>query len=175
MTNKSQPDRQYDRQWSEFRSDIDEMLDQHRPQRSVASEKEWLEPIYAWARNHMPDESRLVRIIAKQEVDRREGIATKQANHLLRDYMHGRAPLSWALVGPKPMRVGKLRVRLDVATPKEVEDGARQLLIEGQQVFDEVAILVACLEELAEEARQKGYLTVALIGDKPPHTQTDAA
>lgn len=172
---EQQPDREYDRQWSEFRSEIDKMLDQSRPQRVAAAEKEWLEPIYSWARNHMPDESRLVRIIAKREVDRREGIATKHANNLLRDYMHGRAPLSWSMVGPKPIRVGRLRIRLDVATPKEVEDGARQLLSEGQQVFDEVAMLVRCLEELAEEARQKGYLTVALVGDKPPHAQSEAA
>jgi hypothetical protein len=175
MNDEQPPDDETGMLLTEFRHQIDVRLDRHRPERVSAGEKDWREPIYAWARNHMPDESHLVRRIAKQEVDGREMQATKRANNLLRDYMHGRAPLSWSLVGPLPVRVGKLRIRLDVATPKEVEDAARELLTVGQATFDEVAVLVKCLEELADEARQKGYLTVALIGDKPPHSQEDAA
>jgi len=175
MTDKKPPEDENEMLLTEFRREIDSRLDQARPERVSAGEKEWREPIYAWARNHMPDESHLVRRIAKQEVDGRETQATKRGNNLLRDYMHGRAPLAWSMVGPKPVCVGKLRIRLDVATPKEVEDAARELLVSGQQTFDEVAVLVRCLEEIAEEARQKGYLTVALIGDKPPHAQEDAA
>jgi len=160
---------------SEFRREIDNRLDRYRPQRVAAGEKDWREPVYAWARNHMPDETHLVRRIAKQEVDNRETQATKRGNKLLRDYMHGRSPLSWAMVGPLPVVVGRLRIRLDVATPKEVEDAARELLVTGQAIFDEVALLASCLEELAEEARQKGYLTVAKIGDKPPRVQDEVA
>lgn len=156
--------------WQEFRRQIDRRLDSRRPDRAGVGEKEWREPIYAWARNHMPDESNLVRRIAEREVDHREGIATKRGNNLLRDWMHGRGPLSWSLVGPLPVRVGRLRIRLDVATPVEVEDASRELLAAGQATYDEVALLCQGLNELAKQARQKAYLTVALIGDLPPRS-----
>ncbi len=168
------PDDESKDMWASFRAQIDARLDASRPQRCSATEREWREPIYAWARNHMPDETQLVRRIAQREVDSREGIATKRGNIFIRDYMHGRVPLSWSLVGPLPVRVGKLRIRLDVATPKEVEDAARELVAAGQAILDEVALLAEGLTELAEEARAKGFLTVALIGDKPPKLQQEA-
>lgn len=154
--------------WQEFRSEIDKRLDARRPERVSVTERDWRQPVYAWARNHMPDETNLVRRIAEREVDRRESEATKRGNNLIRDYMHGRAPLSWQLVGPLPIKVDKLRIRLNVATAAEVEDAARELRAAGKQVFDEVNLLCDGLLLLAREARERGVIAVSLIGDQPP-------
>lgn len=169
------PGKENKKLWAEFRKEISQRLDAIRPERIGTGENEWREPVYAWARNHMPDETHLVRRIAQREVDTQERVSSRRGNNLIRDYLHGRAPLSWALVGPLPIKVGDLRIRLDVATPKEAEDAARELTADAAQVYDEVVLLANGLNEIAREARRKGYLTIALIGDKPPHSQAEAA
>ena len=156
--------------WEEFRREVDRRLDAVRPERASVGQKDWREPVYGWARNHLPDESNLVRRIAEREVDHREGEATKRGNGFIREWMHGRGPLSWELVGPLPVKVGKLRIRLDVATAIEVEDAARELLSQGKATFDEVVLLADGLFDLSRQAREKGCVTVALIGDQPPRS-----
>jgi hypothetical protein len=154
--------------WKFFHRQIDERLDAIRPKRAGVGETEWREPVYAWARQHMPDESNLVRNIAKSEVDRREGAATKRGNKLLRDYAKGIIPLSWAMFGPMPIKVDRtLRVRLDAATPDDVDDAARELRSDAKRVFDEVTILADGMEDLARMARRRGLPFVASLGDLP--------
>ena len=113
--------RRDDKAWAEFRAEINRQLNERRPERIGIGETEWREPVYAWARNHMPDESHLIRHIAKREVDRCETEATKKGNKLIREWMRGLLPLDWSLVGPYPVKVGEVRVRLDVATPEDVD------------------------------------------------------
>jgi hypothetical protein len=157
--------------WQEFRHEIDLRLDARRPERAGVSEKEWREPVYGWARNHLPDELNIVRRIAEREVDLRERQATRRGNDYIRAWMHGRMPLSWQLVGPLPIKVGKLRIRLDIATASEVEDAARELRANAKAVYDEVLLLCDGLLDIGRQARQKGCVAVALIGDQPPRSE----
>jgi hypothetical protein len=160
-----------DLMWQEFRQEIDRRLDARRPERAGVSEKKWREPVYGWARNHLPDESNIVRRVAEREVDQRERQATRRGNDLIRAWMHGRMPLAWSLVGPLPVKVGRLRIRLDVATASEVEDAARELQANGKAVYDEVLLLCDGLRDIGRQARQQGYVAVALIGDQPPKSE----
>jgi hypothetical protein len=159
------------RAWAEFWAEIDRQLNERRPERIGIGETDWREPVYAWARAHMPDETHLVRHIAKREVDNREKEATRKGNNLVRDWMHGRMPLDWSLVGPYPVIVNKVRVRLDVATPDDVEAAALELQTKGRQVFDEVLLLVEGLRFLADQAREAGHVVVAALGNLPPREQ----
>lgn len=156
--------------WVEYRHEIDRRLDAVRPERCGANEKDWREPIYGWARNHIPDESNLVRRFAEKEVNNRERIATTRGNKLLRGWLHGRVRLAWRFLGPLPVVVGKVRIRLDAATPDDLEDAARELEERGRLVFNEVLLLVGGLRDLARAARRQGLLTVSLIGDLAPCT-----
>jgi hypothetical protein len=160
--------------WGPFRAEIARRLNELRPERITMGETDWREPVYAWARNHMPDESHLVRHVAKREVDRQEREATKRGNDLIRDYGHGRMPLEWSLVGPYPVNVDKVRVRLDVATPDDIDAATVELLAKGRQTFEEVMLLVETLRYLAQRARSEGHATVAAIGDLPAREQESA-
>lgn len=161
--------------WKEFHREIDRRLDDRRPKRASVGEKEWREPIYGWARNHIPDETNLVRVFAEQIVDRREGEATKRGNEHLRRWMHGQMPLTWADVGPLPIKVEKLRIRLDAATPDDMEDAANQVQAEGAKTWQEILLLADTMRDLARQARHAGYVTVARLGDLPPREDAEAA
>lgn len=155
-----------DTSWKQFHADIDEQLNQRRPDRVGSSEKDWREPVYAWARNHMPDETHLVRVVAQREVDRREQEATKKGYRIIRQYADGQAPLSWEIIGPYPIIVDGLRIRLDAATPDDIEDACRELEATAKKSYDQVIVLVNCFRDLARSARRAGYATVAQIGDQ---------
>jgi len=154
--------------WEEYRRQIDRRLDEIRPGRIGASDRAWRERVYGWARNHIPDETTIVKRFAEAEVDRREAQATKRANKVLRAWLHGQAPLSWEILGPLPIRVGNVRVRLDHATPEDVDDAARELARQGLATYQEVVLLVEGLRALAREARRGGHANVAQLGDQPP-------
>lgn len=154
--------------WKEFRRGIDEKLDRHRPNRAGVGETKWREPVYTWARNHMPDETHLVRNVAKQEVDRREGLATKRGNKHVRAWMKGQAPLSWLLLGALPIKVGEIRVRADAATPEDLEESARAVRESALGNYNEEVLLATGFDEIAKRARQSGFDTAADIGDQPP-------
>ncbi len=156
--------------WAEFRHEIDRKLDELRPERGSQSEKEWRAPVYGWARNHIPDESNLVRYFAEAEVDRREGLATKRGNLLLRRWAKGQMPLFWVDLGPLPVVVEKVRIRLDAVTPDDIEDAARELEHQGKATYDEVLLLVDGMRDLGRNARRKGLSVVALLGDLKPRT-----
>lgn len=154
--------------WAEFRAEIDRRLDQRRPARSSQSEKDWREPVYGWARNHIPDESNLVRHVAEHEVDVREGRATKRGNKFLRHWAKGQMPLLWADLGALPVLVEGVRIRLDAVTPDDIEDAARELDRNAKNVYDEVLVLTDGMRDLARSARRQGLPIVALLGDLKP-------
>lgn len=154
--------------WGDFRAEIDRRLDEARPKRASMGEYDWREPVYGWARNHLPNEQDLVHRTAKTEVDNREREATKKGNALLRDYIKGIRPLDWMDLGPKPIKVDEyLRVRWDAATPEDVDKAAKKLLADATATFREVESLAKEMHELAGEAREAGLLFVALLGNKP--------
>ncbi len=159
--------------WREYYAEIDRQLDGCRPDRSGKSESEWREEVYGWARNHIPDEQNIVRAFAKQIVDIREGVATKRGNKFLRQWRKGQRPLFWSDLGPLPIVVEKVRIRLDAATPDDVEDAALEVEAQGKAVYDEVLILGHTLLDLARDARRKGLPTVALLGDLNPRKPDD--
>src|SRR5262245_24605150 len=116
--------RERDRLMGAFREEIDKRLDAQRPARAEVGEKDWREPVYGWARNHITDEQHLVRNYARTEVDRREKEATKAGNAQIRKWIDGQAPLDWTMLGAKPIIVNKLRVRLDAATDGDLDTAA---------------------------------------------------
>lgn len=154
--------------WTEYFRGIDQRLDALRPDRSGRNDKDWREPVYGWARNHIPDESNLIRKFAEREVDRREAVATKRGNKLLRSWARGQAALFWKDLGPLPVVVAKVRIRLDAVTPDDIDDAARELEEAGKAVYDEVVLLGLALRDLGRAARRKGLATVALLGDLDP-------
>lgn len=165
----SQPDDSQDRLWAEFNDQIRNLLNKHRPDRTSASDKDWLEPVYGWARNHLPDERHAIRNLAKAKVDGLEGAATKRGNDYVRQWAKGQRPLFWADLGPLPISVGNgERVRFDAATPDDVEDAALDLHAKGKATYDEVVLLTETMHDLARKARRAGLSIVALIGDQPP-------
>lgn len=166
-------ERQLKQDWQTFHAEIDRLLDEIRPTRVGQGEYGWREPAYGFARNHMPDESNIIRNVAKQVVDRRETQATKVGNNLLRAWMHGTMPLSWSIVGPKPVLVDKIRVRLDIATPEDIDAAAVQLLSEGAKTYKEVQVLAEALKDLVRAARAQGYSRVADMGDLRPRQDDD--
>jgi hypothetical protein len=154
--------------WAEYHAEIDKRLDALRPQRSSSGDKDWRESVYGWARNHIPDESNLVRHFAEKEVDGREAKATRRGNKMLRRWAKGQIPLLWADLGPLPVVVDGTRIRMDALTPDDMDDAARELRSNAKQVFDEVLILTESLEDLARTARRAGCSFVAEIGDLDP-------
>lgn len=162
--------------WKEFHHEIDRRLDALRPKRTSMRERDWREPVYGWARNHIPDESNLVRRFAEKEVDRREEQATKRGNRELRRWMDGQIPLVWSDIGALPIMVDdQLRVRLDAATPQDAEDAARKVQADGLKVYQETLRLAECERELASMARRAGLTLISLLGDLPARISEDAA
>jgi hypothetical protein len=154
--------------WAEFHAEIDKRLDQIRPQRSGKADKAWREEVYGWARNHIPDETNVIRTFAEREVDNQERLATRRGNRLLRSWAHGRRPLIWHGIGPLPVIVGRERVRLDAVTPEDIETAATQMDEESQLVRQEILLLVEAMRELAKEARRRRFAIVSMVGDLAP-------
>lgn len=155
-------------EWAAYRSKIDEQLDTKRPQRSGSGDKDWREPIYGWARNHIPNESNLIRHFAEQEVDRREALATKRGNKLLRRWAKGQTPLFWSDLGPLPVVVNGVRIRMDALGADDMDSAALELEDRAKQVHDEVLILTKGMHDIADEARRRGVSYVSQIGDLQP-------
>jgi hypothetical protein len=157
-----------DESWAEYHAEIDKRLDALRPRRSSSGDKDWREQVYGWARNHIPDETNLVRHFAEKEVDSREAKATRRGNRLLRRWAKGQSPLLWSDLGPLPVIVDGVRIRMDALTPDDMDDAARELRSNAKQIYDEVLILSESLEDLARSARRAGLSFVAELGDLDP-------
>jgi hypothetical protein len=159
--------------WVVFRRGIDEILNEDRPSRASISEREWRERAYAWARNHMPNETTLVRHIAQREVDSREKTATRKGNAYLRRWIKGMIPLFWNDLGHYPIAVTdpggeKLHIRLDAATIVDARRFAHEERDRSKRDYDERLLLCKAIEELADRAAEAGYMTLAQLGDQPP-------
>lgn len=157
-----------DRDWQSFKQAIDELLDQHRPERAGQGEKDWREPVYGWARNHIPNEQNIVRRFAQEEVDRREALATKVGNKIVRAWMHGQSPLIWGQLGAKPIIVGKLRIRCDVATAEDFDAAAQQIENAAKKTFDEAMQLAQGYRDLGHETIKRGVDHAPKLGDLAP-------
>ena len=158
-----------DEGWGEFRTEIDRRLNELRPARSTPADRAWMQPIFGWCRNHMPNESNLVRYVAEQEVIKREARANRKANRLLKAHADGQAPLTWADLGPLPftMEDNGLRVRFDAATPDETETRSNQIRLSARRSYQSGLRVADVLDELARRAREAGYDHIAMIGDLP--------
>lgn len=167
--------KRYEQAWAEYRAEIRRLLNEVRPARVEQGDKAWREPIYGWARTHMPDESQLVRREARRVVDHLEGRATRDGNELLRDWWQGRAPLDWSLVGPYPVLVDGMRIRLDHATRRDVAIAAAQLHVVNEKAYDAAEAAVAAMRDLADRAEHAGVVAIAELGNLPPHQQPRAA
>lgn len=159
--------------WGAYSAEIDRRLDEARPERSASGDKEWREDVYGWARNHIPNESNLVRYFAEKIVDSREARATRRGNKLMRAWAKGHRPLLWTDLGPLPVVVDKVRIRLDAVTPDDMDDAARELLAAGKATYDEVVLLGMAMQDLARNARRHGFDRVALLGDLEPRHNDD--
>jgi hypothetical protein len=148
-----------------FRQHIADMLNQYRPDRAAADERGWRDPVYAWAEANMPADARTVAFVAAAEVDNAESRATTAGNKILRAFQQGQAPLSWDMVGPYPVVVGKLRIRLDAATPEDLEDAAQQLDTHARRNYAQELLLVDCLRDLARLTRRSGKRYASELGD----------
>jgi hypothetical protein len=158
-----------DESWAEYNRTIDRMLDEDRPTRSINADRDWMERTKGWARNHIPNETGIVRYFADKEVERREGRATKAGNDVVRVWMKGQAPLDWGIDGRKPIKLRDgTRVRLDAATPADVWDAARTLARQLKTTYDNGMVAARGLWLLGAEADRQGLDLVMWLGPLAP-------
>ena len=164
-----------DHLWAEYYEGIDQRLNEVRPPRSNQADREWREPVYGWARNHIPNESHLVRVFAERVVDNRETQASKRGNRYLRQWcLSGGMPLLWKDLGALPCIVEKVRIRMDAATPDDFDDAAREMEATAKQNYDATLIVVGAMRDLARMARRAGCDYVAQVGDLPPRSMPES-
>jgi hypothetical protein len=155
--------------WGEFWEEIDRRLNLARPARSSPIDRGWMQPIFGWARNHIPNEENLVRHFAEREVVARESKLNRKANRLLKRYASGQQALTWTDLGPLPFTLDTagLRVRFDAATPDDFEGHARHIRGRAKQTFQSELAVAAALDDMAKMARVAGHARVAMLGDLP--------
>lgn len=103
---------------------IDQALDLARPDRYSSREKSWLDAVITGFEPVIPPmEAR--RIAARELVHRREEMACRAANRLLRDIAeHGQPPLDWMDLARRPLAWDQHRVCLEECTPSDFRDWA---------------------------------------------------
>jgi hypothetical protein len=155
--------------WAEYHRVIDQMLDEDRPPRSLPSERDWMERAKGWARNHIPNESGIVRYFADKEVETREGRATRVGNDVIRLWMKGQAPLDWTIDGRKPIKLRDgTRVRLNAATPTDLFDAARALARQLKITYDNGMVTARGMWSLGMEADRRGLDVAEWLGPLEP-------
>jgi hypothetical protein len=103
---------------------IDMLLDQHRPARYDSADKSWMAPIEAEIASMIPEQSARA-VAARDKVRRREEMATRSVNRLLRDIGRtGQPPLDWMDLAPRPIAWDEHRVRLDECLPADFREWA---------------------------------------------------
>lgn len=141
---------------------VDWQLIEHRPDRYEVGDTSWREPVYAQIAALIPErEAKLV--AAKQFIDQREGMATRQANQRLRDIGRtGNWPDSWddELDGHHPIAVGDVRVCLRAATADDLRSWAIDERRRASQDF--AARVLACdgAEWVADQMDASGWPTL---------------
>jgi hypothetical protein len=167
-------DRENSSIWRDWRRQIREDLDAHRPARYDQGELDWMAPVIARARGRMPiDDAVVIRRHVEREVRNEEGLANKRGNKQAREWFEGKQPLLWSLLGPCPIIVGTTRIRSDVATPDEVLEANVQSHADNLTTFNRAELAIAAYDELRKRAAGHGYEQLSLLGDLPPRGQDD--
>ncbi len=147
---------------------IDRLLDEHRPDRYVATDRDWREPVYLSVAPLVPVQE-AQQLHAREVVDRRETQSTRGVNRLLRGIgQSGQWPLDWLDVADRPLSVGPERVRLEEATESDLRTWAVDERRDASQ--EHVARSQACdgAEWCAAQMEAGGYSTVrAAIEARP--------
>lgn len=161
--------------WAAYERGIDERLNAARPPRSGPKDRNWMEEsgVLGWARNHLPFEQYAVRNFAEAIVIKREALANRRANGIVRRYALGQAPLFWGDLGPLPFTIDeeRVRVRFDAATPADLDNHAAHIRESAKKRVEAELVVAAALEDLANRARAAGFMRVAQIGDMPQRGQ----
>lgn len=155
-------------EWAEFREGIDKILDADRPARAGVNETVWRERAYAWARNHMPNETMLTRQVAVEQVNSRETKRTRRGNDWLRSWDVGQLSLTWEDIGFLPVRIGDQHVRLDNCTPGDFRRFANETESSVKKRSAAEMHVVSAARELERRARAAGCNYVKDLGDLPP-------
>ena len=166
-----------DELWRDWRKQIADDLDKHRPNRYERGETDWMGPVIARARGRMPtDDAVVIRRHVESQVKNQEMQATKRGNKLVREWYEGQRPLDWQLFGPCPIIVNTIRVRLDAATRQDVRDAVDQAHVDNLANYNRAELGLEGYRDLERRAAAHGYEQLSLLGDLPPHgEETQAA
>jgi hypothetical protein len=160
--------------WRDWRKQIADDLDKHRPDRYDQGETDWMSPVIARARGRMPiDDALVILKHAEREVKNQEGLANKRGNKQAREWYEGKQPLDWKLLGPCPLIVGITRIRADAVTVQEVYEAGIKTHAENLANFNRAELAVAGYEELRQQATKQGFEQLSLLGDLPPRRRQD--
>lgn len=167
--------RDCDRAEAEYLAEINRILDEDRPKRAHASDRSWRERAYAWARNHMPNETTLHRRKAQGDVDWAEIRRTRKGNDVLRAYWTGAARLFFLEdEGRFPIKLGQDHVRIDSLTTPDSRQFAREMRADLKKVYDSGLAVADAADYLADLATEQGFMFLSQLGNLPPRGQEDA-
>jgi hypothetical protein len=156
--------------WRNWRAQIAEDLDRHRPDRYDRGASDWMGPIIARARGRMPtDDAVVIRDYVEKQVRNQETQATKRGNKFIREWFEGRRPLDWRLFGPCPIIVGTTHIRLDAATRQDVRDSVDQGHADNLDNYNRAEVALEGFRTLERRAAAQGYEQLSLLGDLPPN------
>lgn len=165
-----------DELWRDWRKQIADDLDKHRPERYGRGETDWMSPIIARARGRMPtDDAVVIRRAVEREVKSEEAQATKRGNNLVREWQEGQRPLDWRIFGPCPIVVGTIKVRLDVATRQDVRDAIDEAHAKNLANYNRAELGLEGYRNLERRAAAQGYEQLSLLGDLPPNGREEKA
>lgn len=165
-------DRQNQALWEDWRAQIAEDLNKHRPDRYERNETDWMGPVIARARGRMPtDDAVVIRRHVEKEVRNQETQSHKRGNKFVREWNEGRRPLDWKLYGPCPILVDGIKVRFDAASRQDVRDFVDQAHADNLANFNRAEIALDGYRTLERMAAAQGYEQLSLLGDLPPHGQ----
>jgi hypothetical protein len=162
--------------WKDWRQQIAEDLDGHRPDRYGRGETDWMGPVIARARGRMPtDDALVIRRHVEREVRNQETQASRRGNDLVRQWREGQRPLDWQVFGPCPIVVGgdkpsdEVHVRLDAASLQDVRDAIDAGHSRNLANYNRAELALDGYRVLERRAAAAGYEQLSLLGDLPPY------
>lgn len=157
------------RLWADFREGIRTRLNASRPPKSSPDDREWMQPIIAWAANMLPNPEMAIRRSAEQHVIAIEKNALIRGNRIMLDYARGVAPISWMDLGPLPFKLDRsgLRVRFDSALNEDYLAHARWRRAEAHKRLNAELAVADMFDLLAATATERGLSRPFLLGDLP--------
>lgn len=165
-----------DELWRDWRKQIADDLDKHRPERYDRGETDWMDPVVARARGRMPmEDATVIRRAVEREVRNEEKNATQRGNRLVREWYEGQRPLDWRLFGPCPVVVGTVKVRLDAASRDDVREAIDEAHAKNLANYNRAELGLEGYRDLERRAAAQGFEQLSLLGDLPPHRQEDKA